>query len=69
MNTVPTREMTEAEKIQHDAESEIAKERGEHAKNILKGLYRKRDAAKKVVVHIEKEIADALAAIGEGTLI
>lgn len=55
-----------AEEVRKEAEAEIRKEARDEAKKKLVGLYRRKAAAEEVVKHVEREIAVALAEIGEG---
>lgn len=52
--------------IREAAEAEVAKERGEKAKEKLKGILRRKAAALEVVAGIEREYEVALAEIEAG---
>jgi hypothetical protein len=55
-------------KVQEEAEAEVRKEQTDAAKDKLKTLIRKKAAAQQVLHNIEREIADAYAELGKGTV-
>lgn len=55
---------TDIGKIRLEAEKEIQEEREKAAKERIKVLLRKRDAAAQVFTNIERELADAYAELG-----
>lgn len=61
--------MIDIKKVQEEAEKEVHDEKVQKAKEKIKALLLKRDQAKQVLANIEREITDAYASIGEGTLI
>jgi len=58
--------MVDINKIKAEAEKEVREEKEKKAKEQIKSLIRKRDAAKLVLDNIDREIADAYKLIGEG---
>lgn len=60
--------MIDAKKVQEEAEKEVREEQMKAAKEKIKVLLRKKSQAKLMLDNIEREIADAYAEIGQGSL-
>lgn len=60
--------MLDANKVKEEAEAEVREEQTKAAKEKIKILLRKKSQAKLVLDNIEREIADAYAEIGQGSL-
>ncbi len=59
--------MLDIKSVKEEAEKQIRDEKMKAAKEKIVGLLRKKEQAQTVLNNIDKEIADAYAAIGEGT--
>lgn len=60
--------MLDAKKVQEEAEAEVREEQTKAAKEKIKVLLRKKAQAQLVLANIDREIGDAYAEIGQGSL-
>lgn len=60
--------MLDVNKVKAEAEAEVRQEQMVAAKEKIKALLKKKNQAQQIVLNIEREIADAYASIGEGSL-
>lgn len=57
--------MIDVKKVKEEAEKELREEKMKAAKERIKSLLRKKDAAEQVLKNIERELADGYAELGE----
>ena len=60
--------MLDAKKVQEEAEAEVREEQTKAAKEKIKVLLRKKAQAQLMLANIDREIGDAYAEIGQGSL-